>query len=244
MARIGMLDSGVGGTSVLALARHCLPGHEYVYVADQAFCPYGTKAPEIVAERVDKLCDELVADGCEAVLLACNTATASAVDALRARLAIPIIGIEPALRPAREAADERPVWVLATEATLGLARFVQLEQRIQGEFWHTPAPELVEVVEGGGDIAVVVASLMARTAHDLNQAGAVVLGCTHFCFARPALEAALPGVPVFDGNEGTVRRLGELMGPGAGEGRLTLRSTAGGAATQKLEDFYWRHFAN
>jgi len=237
--KIGFLDSGVGGLSVLVRAQAALPCHDYFYCADQAFVPYGEKKPEEISRRALELCEGLVSRGCRAIVLACNTATACTIDTARSLFPVPIVGMEPAIKPARAAAGRLPVWVLATQATLSLPRFFTLMDSVGGEFICTPAPDLVEEIESGGSGERALYSL--RNEISGREIGAVVLGCTHFVFARQALMESV-SVPVFDGNEGTVRRLTQIAGQTQGTGNVEFFSTAGREAA--LLDIWSKITAN
>ena len=117
MALIGVFDSGVGGLSILDEALRQLPQHDYIYLADSANVPYGERSSDWITERSMVLCRYLLDQGCDAIVLACNTATAQAIAQIRNSLAIPIIGVEPGIKPAAMQTQNGIVGVLATEAT-------------------------------------------------------------------------------------------------------------------------------
>src|SRR5690554_7615791 len=129
---VGVFDSGVGGLSVLREIRHLLPAESLLYVADSGFVPYGEKPPELIIERSCWIADFLLSRGAKALVLACNTATAAAVGELRARYGVPIVGMEPAVKPATLATQTGVVGVLATTGTLRSARFAALLDRFAG----------------------------------------------------------------------------------------------------------------
>nr|MDD6335254.1 glutamate racemase [bacterium] len=243
---VGFLDSGVGGTSVLALAERLLPGQPFLYLGDQKNNPYGEKGEQDIRRLVFEGLEHLLDCGAKALVLACNTATACAVDQARQRLPVPIIGMEPAIRPARQLAGDKPIAVLATPATLSLPRFDKLLAENGGQAYRVPCPGLVRMVEGGaqqGEMAQYVAGRLADCVPSGVVPGALVLGCTHFCFAREAISQAAPGVPLVDGNAGTVRQLARvlqkngLLGKG---GQTRVESTGDLAQERQLADMLAR----
>lgn len=209
---IGVFDSGVGGVSTLAAMTRLLPRERFIFYGDTAHAPYGTKPREIVLGYVRDVMDILLAQGVKAVAIACNTATSVAAAELRATFDLPIIGIEPALKPAHEHRHGGNILVLATPMTLRLEKF----QRLMGRFGEgavpLPCPGLMELVERE-DFAGARAYLAERLApYDLRRVDAVVLGCTHYVFLRPVLSELLPEtVEVLDGNLGTARQLRRVL---------------------------------
>jgi len=211
-APIGVFDSGLGGISVLAEIRRRLPGEDLVYVADSAHVPYGGHAASFIVSRSLALSNFLVGEGAKAIVVACNTATAAAVPALRARLAVPIVGMEPAVKPAAAATRSGVVGVLATAGTLRSARFAALLERF-GERIRVvtePCPGLVERVERGALDDRTTRGLVRRHLAPLLAARAdvVILGCTHYSFLRPVIaQEAGPGVAVIDTADAVARQL-------------------------------------
>lgn len=213
---IGVFDSGVGGISVLRHVRQALPDERLVYVADSGHVPYGEKSPEYIERRSLAIAQFLVAQGAEAIVIACNTATAAAAGALRSRYGIPIVGMEPAVKPAVAATRSGVVGVLATTGTLESARFAALLERYAGsvEIVTQGCPGLVEQVERGDltgyDTRVLIESytapLLARGADTL------ILGCTHYPFLAPLIaQVAGPDVMLVDTGEAVARQLRRRM---------------------------------
>ena len=203
LARIGVFDSGVGGLTVLAALHLRLPGATLMYAADSAYAPYGERDAAYVQERSLELTRFLLAHGAQAIVVACNTATALAIAELRRTWPhVPFIGIEPAIKPALTMAHGRPVGVLATPATLSSARFQALLQAhaSQAEVLVQPCPGLAEAIETRGPDSVETMILVRRFCAPLRKAdcATVVLGCTHYPLIAPALHDALdaPGRPV------------------------------------------------
>lgn len=187
---VGVFDSGVGGISVLRHIRDSLPSEDLVYCADSLHTPYGGKSPEQIRQRSLALTAFLLEQGAKAIVLACNTATAAAVAALRERYALPIIGMEPAVKPAVAATRSGVVGVLATVGTLKSAQFAALlENYGKGVQVVTQACHgLVECVERGDLDAPATRALVRRYVEPLLAQGAdtIVLGCTHYPFRPPS----------------------------------------------------------
>ena len=196
MARtIGVFDSGVGGLSVLLHIRAALPEARLIYVADSAHVPYGDKPSAYIEARSLALSRFLVEQGAEAIVIACNTATAAAVASLRSQFNIPIVGMEPAVKPAVAATRSGVVGVLATVGTLESARFAALLEKYAGdiEIVTQGCPGLVEVVERGDLHSPEVRRLIERYTAPLLARGAdtLILGCTHYPFLAPLIREVI-----------------------------------------------------
>ena len=195
-APVGVFDSGVGGLSVLGEIDRLLPAESLLYVADSGFVPYGEKPPELIVERSRRIAEFLLDRGAKALVVACNTATAAAIGDLRSRYSVPIIGMEPAVKPATGATRSGVVGVLATTGTLRSARFAALLDRFAGsvEFITQPCPGLVECVERGDLDGAELTALLRDYTRPLLEAGCdtLILGCTHYPFLKPALTRLLP----------------------------------------------------
>ena len=189
---VGVFDSGVGGISVLKHIRAELPAEDLLYCADSRHAPYGNKTPEAIRERATYLTNFLIAQGAKAIVVACNTATAAAIDILRERYSLPIIGMEPAVKPAVAATKTGVIGVLATTGTLQSAQFAGLlEHYGQNVTVVTQAcAGLVECVERGELEAESTKALISTYLTPLIEANAdaIVLGCTHYPFVRPLIE--------------------------------------------------------
>ncbi len=224
---IGVFDSGVGGIGTLAVLRRELPKEQFLFYGDTGNAPYGTKPRQQVLDCVNRVMEELLARDVKAVVIACNTATAVAAADLRARLALPIIGIEPALKPAQELRKTGHILVLATPVTLAQEKFQALYQRYGEGAIPLPCPGLMELVEREDEPAARRYLLDLLAPYDLHQVDAVVLGCTHYVFLRPLLREILPNsAAVLDGNEGTARQLHRVLADrnllSEGSGGVTL----------------------
>ena len=233
---IAVFDSGLGGISVLRCLRRELPNEDFLYFGDSANAPYGTRPLSEVRELTLKNISDLYDRGIKAAVIACNTATSAAVQDLRARFSeIPVIGIEPALKPAVLNHPNGLVLVLATPLTLREAKFTQLMEQFRSyaEAVPLPCPDLVEFVERGElDSPALTEYLTERLSPYIGKADAAVLGCTHFPFLRPVIQRILGERTVlYDGGAGTAREtrrqlmLRELLRPENGEGRVMLENS-------------------
>ena len=183
---IGIFDSGLGGLSVLREVRAMLPHESLIYFADSRYAPYGEKPEHFVEARTLQVCEWLVAQGCKALVIACNTATMHAVQTLRERLAVPIIGVEPGLKPAASISQSKIVGVLATANTLKSAKFNRLLASLAQESRYLCAAGhgLVSLIEQGDISSAAIREKLAAYLLPMLDAGAdtLVLGCTHYPF--------------------------------------------------------------
>ena len=243
MTTVGVFDSGVGGLSVLRALREALPQVDFVYFADNAFAPYGERPAEWVTERSAAITRWLLAQHhIDALVVACNTATAAAIDQLRqAHPALPIVGVEPALKPAAAHTHTQHVGVIATRGTLASERYARLRDRLRQAHpavqWHERAAVGLATAIETGDVTATeklarehVGTLLAQ-APDLDT---LVLGCTHYPFAAPAIaQAAGPGVRLIDTADAVARRTRDLVGTDkAGRGQVTLLASGDAQALQ------------
>lgn len=224
---VGLLDSGLGGISVLGEALRQLPNEDYVYYGDTANAPYGDKTPEEVLGLVHQAVERLIELRCKAIVIACNTATSVSAGKLRQELKLPIIGMEPALKPASLLPGEGKILVMATRVTLALPKFQALMAQYGRDAVPVPCPGLMECVERGELEGPQVTALLRQLLGPwLSQpVKAVVLGCTHYPFLRKAIAALFPeGTPLIDGNAGSVRQLRRRLEE---EGLLSNRQEPG-----------------
>ena len=195
---IGIFDSGVGGLSVLRHIRTALPAENLLYLADAGFAPYGERSEAEIIVRSLAAASFLASASAKAMVVACNTATAAAIDAIRERHpGLIVIGVEPGLKPAAELSVSRTVGVLATAATLASARFNQLQAQVSAatgvRFLLQPCPGLASQIEKGALRAPATAQLVAAFVRPLldQNADTLVLGCTHYPFVRQLIEAVV-----------------------------------------------------
>lgn len=188
---IGVFDSGVGGISVLQHVHRLLPHEHLIYVADSKYAPYGGKTPAEITERCFALADFLIAKNVKALVVACNTATAAAIDAMREKYTLPIIGMEPAVKPAAEASKNGVIGVLATVGTLKSAQFAALLESYgrNVKVVTQACVGLVECVERGELNTPNTQALIRQYCAPLLAEGAdtIVLGCTHYPFVREVI---------------------------------------------------------
>lgn len=227
---IGVFDSGVGGIGTLAALRRELPQERFLFYGDTANAPYGTKSREEVMGCINRIMEHMLQNNVKAVVIACNTATAVAAAELRARYTLPIIGIEPALKPASEMRRDGSILVLATPMTLKLEKFRALYARYGEGAIPLPCPGLMELVEREAHDEARRYLLELFSPYDLTKVDAIVLGCTHYVFLRPILKDILPEtVSVLDGNEGTARQLRRVLTSNDllsdGQGSVTLETS-------------------
>ena len=232
---IGVYDSGQGGKSVLQELVKLLPEEDFAYYADTRYCPYGPRPASEVIERACAVADFLIEKGCELIVVACNTATAAAIDHLRSHYSIPFIGMEPAVKPAVLQSKTGVVGVLATKGTFKgslylhtLAKFKEDVKVIQqvGE-------GLVETVEKGVLDGPEVEALIHKCIDPMLEAGAdhIVLGCTHYPFLQPVIERlAGPGVTVVNPAPAVARQALRIL-----EG---IKKTEPSARKGSVEYFY------
>jgi len=237
---IGVFDSGVGGLSILKALREELPFEDFVYVADSGFAPYGERDEWFVVERARVITRHLLkpgALGIKALVMACNTATAGAIHLLRQDYpALPIIGVEPALKPAVALSRTRRIGVIATRGTLASQKFKTLLDSLTGqaEFICQPCDGLADAIEHDDKekiiaLCAIYTRAMGRFGLQQGDMDTLVLGCTHYPFARAELTHVLPpGVQLID-NGGPVarqtRRVLTHLASGDQPGQLTLQST-------------------
>ena len=228
-APVGVFDSGIGGWSVLRELRRELPGEHLLYVADSACAPYGDRPAEFIVNRSRRIADWLVARGAKALVVACNTATAAAVAELRAHHALPIVAIEPAVKPAVRESRSRVVGVLATSQTLASEKYSKLVDA-HGQDVTVLAqacPGLVERIEAGDLGGPETRALLSGFIAPLLAQGAdtLVLACTHYPLLLQTLrELVGPGVALVDPAPAVARELNRRLSAGA---LLRQASTSG-----------------
>lgn len=213
---IGVFDSGLGGLSVLREIRALLPTRELLYVADSAHCPYGALAADTICRRSLAIGRHLHAAGACALVVACNTATGAAIEMLRRQLPLPVVGMEPGVKPAAAATRSGVIGVLATGPTLAAGRFAELVSRFAGgvEVLTQPCPGLVEQVEAGDLDGPETLELLRRYTAPMLARGAdvIVLGCTHYPFLKPALARLLGReITLVDTGPAVARQLARVL---------------------------------
>ena len=227
---IGVLDSGLGGISVLRELVKLMPGENLIYYGDSANAPYGTRTPEEVIDLTKKDVEFLLERGAKAIVVACNTATSVAIKELRAAYeeVLPVIGIEPALKPAVKAKEHSKVVVMATPMTLSQTKFNSMMHIYEDDanIIKMPCPGLVEYIESGVLEGPVLDAYLEKqfAPYDKAEIDAVVLGCTHYPLIREVIQKHLPGVFVYDGGFGTAKQTKRRL---AERGLLSDRESGG-----------------
>ena len=188
---IGVFDSGLGGLSVLRHLKNQLSHESFIYVADSANAPYGNKSESFIQQRCLSIADFLYAHQITALVVACNTATAAAVELIRKRLDIPVVAIEPALKPASLMTNSGKIGVLATASTLQSAQYQSLLDKFTTDVvcFEQAAHGLVEKVEAGQLNHASTEELLRQYLNPMMNEGVdcIVLGCTHYPFLLPAI---------------------------------------------------------
>jgi len=217
---VGFFDSGLGGASVLREALRLLPNENYIYYGDNANAPYGDRTEDEITALTFRCAHRLVDMGVKAIVLACNTATATCINQIRSEFSIPVISIEPAIKPACSLPGTGKVLMMATKATTHLERYLRLRERMPDpeRVINIPCPGIVERIESGKlgaeDYDDLFADYLAP--YKGMEVDAIVLGCTHYIFIKDACrrnaKLHLTGnCQLIDGNEGTVRQLGRVL---------------------------------
>ncbi|WP_055669707.1 glutamate racemase [Desnuesiella massiliensis] len=216
--QIGFFDSGIGGITVLHDTLKMLPNEDYIYYADTLNVPYGPKPKDKVKNYIFNAVEFIIQQGVEAIVIACNTATSVAIEELRAKYSIPIIGMEPAVKPAIEKNKDinRRVLVTATALTVKEEKLQNLIAKLDNE--HVvdllPLPGLVQFSEKLEFNEEIVLTYLKEQLfkYDLNNYETLVLGCTHFSYYKDMFRKLLPShVNIIDGNIGTAKNLERIL---------------------------------
>lgn len=252
---IGVFDSGIGGLSVLKHIHACLPNEQLLYFADSGFAPYGGRPETEIVARSLAIAEFLIQREAKALVVACNTATAAAIKALRERYpSLPVVGVEPGLKPAAALTQSGIVGVLATQRTLASEKFERLREQVSATtgvtFLPQPCVGLADQVEKGELQSPETAALLRRYVEPLIEQGVdtLVLGCTHYPFVQPLLEEiagriTTKPVTIVDTGEPVARQLVRLLaergllsqtGPGTVAGFTTGSETALRTAFSRL----------
>ena len=214
---VGFFDSGVGGRCVLEAFRRLCPDEPTVYVADSENCPYGNKPPDEIVRLSKRIAADLIGRGCEVVVVACNTATAAAIDELRSEWPdVPFVGMEPAVKPAALGSKSGVVGVLATRGTFNGRLYRETSSKVADavRIIECVADEFVDLVERGVVLGVEAEDAVRRRLEPLIAAGAdrIVLGCTHFPHLKHLMENVADGrAEIVDPSDAVARRIVEVL---------------------------------
>jgi glutamate racemase len=231
---VAVFDSGLGGLTVLRALRGRLPNEDYFYFADTRFLPYGDRPEVFLRERGVLIAQALVKRGAKALVIACNTATAAAAEAIRAAVDLPIVALEPGVKPAVALSKSGVIGVLATTRTLQSERFQRLvgNHAQQHQVIAQACPGLAEAIESLGPDSPEIGRLLDAFVQPLASAGAdvVVLGCTHYPWVAEGIARRLPpGTILLDSGDAVAKQLERLLAAGdllgGGSGRLSMATS-------------------
>jgi glutamate racemase len=242
---IGIFDSGIGGLTVLQHIRDILPNEQLIYVSDRAHLPYGSKDTQYILERSEYIVSFLLQQQVKAIVVACNTATAVAIAHLRNRYSLPIIGMEPGVKPATANTQNGLIGVLATEGTLGSGKFQNLvEQHSNGaDIFYCACHGWVEAIEHHGATHDNTLKLVKQSLMPLLEKGVdtLVLGCTHYPFLKDTIENMVgSSITVIDTGQAVARQLlrtlndSELHCPKSQPGQVTYWCSGPAEVTGEL----------
>ena len=246
---IGVFDSGVGGLSVLRAIRQFIPGADLLYLADQAHVPYGTRSKSQIQAFSIAITDFLLSQGAGLIVVACNTASAAALHDLRSKFPdVPFVGMEPAVKPAAEMTHTGTVGVLATPTTFEGGMYASLVERFARDvrLLHSTCPGLVEQIEDGDLDTQRTREILEDALEPILSAGAdtIVMGCTHYPFVIPSIEAISgPGVRVIDPAPAVARQTQrlileyELENPATSQGQVQLMTSGSPAKLVELHPY-------
>jgi len=248
---IGIFDSGIGGLSIMQCIAKQLPSENLIYVADTLHAPYGEKSTQFIQQRVHEIAKWFIEKNTKAIVVACNTATVSAIDKLRENINIPVIGVEPAIKPAASLSKNKKVAILVTKATAENQRFLSLvnQYRNNSDVYIQPCPGLVELIEQDQKNSASCKDLLSSYLRPLLEKGVdtIVLGCTHYPLVKSLIsdicgknimimETALPVT------EQLQRRLNskQLLNNNSQIGSTHFYSSKNCAAQQQLFSHLWQ----
>jgi len=236
--KIGFFDSGIGGLTVLNEALKILPNENYIYYADSDNVPYGNKSKDEIKKYVFEAVDFLAKKDLKALVIACNTATSVAIEDLRKSFPFPIIGMEPAVKPAINLSNNKRILVFATELTLKETKFSKLINQIDKtqQINFIPLQELVIYAENFNFDKKIIHNYLKEKLLKINleEYGTIVLGCTHFPYFKNDISELVPeGIQIIDGNKGTVNHLKNILGENIGHGNGNIEFYQSGRVAEK-----------
>ncbi len=239
--KIGMFDSGMGGLVLLHKALELYPSEEYIYYADLENVPYGEKTHEQILSYAVNASRFMADEGCDAIVVACNTATSVAIEELRKTFSIPVIGVEPAVKPAVTHEGHLKALVMATPVTVREAKLRELIISLdaQSDVFLLPMPELVKIAEREDFASDAAKNYINRQLSGINldEYSDLVLGCTHFNYFKDTLSEILPKhISIIDGSDGTLHHLANLLSlqKSSCTPRFSMFTTGGKPASDEL----------
>lgn len=213
---IGIFDSGVGGTSIWKEIIHLLPNENTVYLADIKHAPYGERTPQAIQDLSIKNAELLLEMNCKIIVVACNTATTNAITQLRAKFNVPIIGIEPAIKPAALLSKNKAIGILATKGTLSSALFAETSSLYAQDIdvIEVIGTGIVELIESGNLYSFEMRQLLIKCLKPMvdKNIDYLVLGCSHYPYLVPILKELLPqSVSIIDSGEAVARQTKNIL---------------------------------
>ena len=213
---IGLFDSGIGGLSIYNEIKNSMPNESTIYIADNLNAPYGKKAESEIIQLSIKNTQKLVDLRCKLIIVACNTATTNAIKVLRKKFNIPIVGIEPAIKPAMLETKSNNIGVLATEKTLSSNLFLKTSDRFsKGINIHEQIGfDLVKIIEENGINEELLIPKLREYIEPMLEKNIdhLVLGCTHYYYLMYLLKKILPnGVKILDSSRAVTKRVKNLL---------------------------------
>lgn len=212
---IGLFDSGIGGTSIWREIHELLPDENTIYLADSKNAPYGQRSKEEIVGLSMKNTEFLLEQNCKIIVVACNTATTNAIKELRAKYSVPLIGIEPAIKPAATLSKTQTIGILATKGTLNSELFHQTAERFQNtKIVEQIGHGLVQLIENGGINSTEMAKLLNSYLQPMIEANIdyLVLGCSHYPYLIPQIKKILPeSIKIIDSGEAVARQTKNIL---------------------------------
>ncbi len=210
---IAVFDSGLGGLSVLKDIHIVMPDENLIYFGDSARAPYGIRTKQELIAFCNEIVHKFIDEGAKAVVVACNTATSAAIEDMRNKFDIPIIGMEPAIKPACLENKNKKILVIATKYTIENDKYIELKDKYNDALIKSlKASELVEMVENADYDYDKVVSFFKKNNIKEDDYSAIVLGCTHFIFLKDILKKIFKNAKIYDGNIGTINQLKRKIG--------------------------------
>jgi glutamate racemase len=248
---IAIFDSGVGGLSIAQCMKQQLPHENLLYVADTLYAPYGEKSAQFIQQRLNEIAQWCIARNVKAIVVACNTATVNAIDQLRRNISIPVIGVEPAIKPAASLSKNKKIAVLVTKATAENQRFLALvaQYSYNSDVTIQPCPGLVELIEQDKKNSLECKLLLSSYLTPLLDKGVdtIVLGCTHYPLVTEQIsEICGDGVVIMETAQPVTEQLKrqlalhQLLNPHSDLGTTTFYSSKHSPAQQALFSHIWQ----
>lgn len=226
---IGLFDSGIGGTSIWKEIHELLPNENTIYLADSKNAPYGQKSKEEIIQLCIKNTELLLEYNCKLIVVACNTATTNAIKELRAKYAVPFIGIEPAIKPAATKSETQTIGILATQGTLNSDLFHQTVARFQDtKIIEQIGYGLVQLIENGEINSPEIDKLLRSYLEPMIEADIdyLVLGCSHYPYLVPQIKKILPKhIKILDSGEAVAKQTKNILNEKIGFNIQTKKSS-------------------